>query len=202
MFELSINRLIYNASKTNLTDNNYGIRSENGSDLWIGNSPITIEINDIIFQNKKYKGTQGLWELLTLKDPLDYYTKKDLENYEEIIINSNSYRTNYEENGKIKSNTGLKYMQYIKPILEKRGLIKSKTPSTSSLGSGLKIKHLNKFFTKTPKELVYWDDPNELIDRLIVLYGEQEAGNNNPEIHNEILNILEELEERGIIYFN
>ena len=48
------------------------------------------------------------------------------------------------------------------------------------------------------KDYVYWDDPNELVDRLRLLVAEQEAGNN---FHaNEINSIIEELREGGYIY--
>lgn len=44
----------------------------------------------------------------------------------------------------------------------------------------------------------YYDDPNELCNRLRLLMSSQSAGNNN---HNQEINsILEELYERGIIY--
>ena len=47
-------------------------------------------------------------------------------------------------------------------------------------------------------EYVYWDDPNELVDRLRLLLASQAAG--NPSHNNEIISIIEELWEAGIIY--
>ena len=44
----------------------------------------------------------------------------------------------------------------------------------------------------------YWDDPNELVDRLCLLHASRKAGNNN--LSNEILNIESELREAGYIY--
>lgn len=43
----------------------------------------------------------------------------------------------------------------------------------------------------------YWDNPNELIDRLRLLIASQNAGNNGHQ--NEIIAILEELVEANII---
>ena len=43
----------------------------------------------------------------------------------------------------------------------------------------------------------YWDDPNELVERLFLLHASRNAGNNN--VDNEILNIEEELREAGYI---
>ncbi len=44
--------------------------------------------------------------------------------------------------------------------------------------------------------LVYWNDPNELVDRLRLLLASQSAGNTG--VSNEILSIFEELYESGI----
>jgi len=50
--------------------------------------------------------------------------------------------------------------------------------------------------TKAEYEYMYYDNPNELVERLKLLYGEQLAGNvNNTQISNKIQHILEELEE-------
>ena len=45
---------------------------------------------------------------------------------------------------------------------------------------------------------IYWDDPNELVDRLRLLMASQAAG--NPSHNNEIMSIIEELHETIIIY--
>ena len=47
-------------------------------------------------------------------------------------------------------------------------------------------------------DYVYWDDPNELVDRLRLLLAPQAAG--NPSHTNEIISIIEELREAEIIY--
>ena len=52
--------------------------------------------------------------------------------------------------------------------------------------------------TPSSKEFVYYDDPNELCDRLDLLVREKIAGNGN--VINEIQNIVEELVELDIIY--
>ena len=46
-------------------------------------------------------------------------------------------------------------------------------------------------------QLVYYDDPNELIDRLNLLTSSRNAGNTG--VNNEIISIIEELRERNII---
>jgi hypothetical protein len=44
---------------------------------------------------------------------------------------------------------------------------------------------------------VYWDDPNELVDRLKLLVASRDAGNTG--LENEIISIIEELQESGIL---
>lgn len=48
------------------------------------------------------------------------------------------------------------------------------------------------------KEYIYWNHPSELIDRLRLLYSSKSAGHKGHD--NEILSIIEELYESGIIY--
>ena len=46
-------------------------------------------------------------------------------------------------------------------------------------------------------QLVYYDDPNELVTRLNLLTSSKSVGNTG--VNNEIISILEELRERDII---
>ena len=55
-------------SNKNKTDKTFGIYSEDG-DFFIGNSPIKFDGDDMMVGNKTYKGTPGLWELMTMKKP-------------------------------------------------------------------------------------------------------------------------------------
>ncbi|CAK1593127.1 unnamed protein product [Parnassius mnemosyne] len=50
---------------------------------------------------------------------------------------------------------------------------------------------------KINTDIVYWDDPNELVDRLKHLIASRDAGNTNHD--NEMLSIIEELKEANII---
>ena len=61
------------ASKNKSTDTTFGIRSKNGV-FYIGDTPITIQSDNITVADKTYDGTPGLWELLTMKKPNGRYT--------------------------------------------------------------------------------------------------------------------------------
>lgn len=52
-------------------------------------------------------------------------------------------------------------------------------------------------YSKNNSDYIYWDDPNELVDRLRLLIASQMAGNNNH--NNEIISIIEELWEANLI---
>ena len=68
------------------------------------------------------------------------------------------------------------------------------TTNILTKGSGLLLKSLN----NRKSNYIYWDDPNELVDRLRLLLSSEGAGHNN---HlNEIISIIEELKEADIIY--
>ena len=64
-------------------------------------------------------------------------------------------------------------------------------------GSGLP-KFMIAKINEPPLDYKYWDDPNELVDRLRLLVAERSAGNNNHD--NEIQAIIEEMREAKIIY--
>ena len=73
--------------------------------------------------------------------------------------------------------------------------ITSKTDDSIKGGSLPRYKIARKH---TALDYVYWDDPNELVDRLQLLTAERSAG--NPSHVNDIHSIIEELREAGYIY--
>ena len=52
---------------------------------------------------------------------------------------------------------------------------------------------------KKGSSLIYYNKPQQLIDRLRLLIGSKKAGNTNPEIDNEIIGISDELVKKGLI---
>src|SRR5688572_15334528 len=75
-------------SNTNKTDKTFGIYSVDG-DFFIGNSPIKFDGDDMMVGNKTYKGTPGLWEFMTMKEPNESMLDgNDLDEYKEILISS------------------------------------------------------------------------------------------------------------------
>lgn len=171
------------------SDVHYGIRSENGN-FFIGNTRVDIVGDDLIFETgKRYIGTKGLWELLTNTKPhKDNYKESDFNTYGEILVNTYAYKRNNDPDGKVKNIKGSKYSDVIRPIMNIYGLSKGK--------QGIKEgKGLRKIVTGKDVEYVYWNTIDELLERLYILYGELKAGNTNPSIRNEIVNIIQEFKE-------
>src|SRR5436190_22652681 len=169
--------LSYSLKKEHDADHTYGLRYDNMA-YKIGNKVVEIKNNDIIIDDTPYKGTQGLLELIKLKNPKKY-TQNDLDTYKVILVQTNGHLKNYKDGAQIAANRYTKYTDIIKPLF-------------LSTGDGLMVANDKKI------EQRYWDDPNELVDRLRILNASKIAGNTG--VHNEMESIIEELLERKIIF--
>jgi len=152
-----------------------------------------------------FAGTPGLFELIFKRIPDDaIYTEKDKQKYKSLLLTTNAHRRGHNAHLPILGNKGYKYKYIIAPLI---------FPSSSSKrGGGIVINHnivLPECGTKrnaTPQTMtvtnntvdyVHWDDPNELVDRLRLLDASHNVGNNAHD--DEILSIIEELREAGLI---
>ena len=180
-----------------------------GESLKIGSEDIKVENNDIIINDERFKGTPGLWKLITRKNIPDKkeFKANDLKDYIYIMYITNTTRVNHVKDGKrIGGNNKMENL--IKPLVkayEKGGedkLIKEisrylgfeketdeetdededEDPQPSTSGTGLTI---------LPS------DPNALIDRFNLLFTSQKAGHTG--VRNEIISILDELRRQGVI---
>ena len=119
--------------------------------------------------NNTYKGTPGLWELMTMKEPNEsIYSQNDLDEYEEILKSTGALYTSKNPN-KPKSSRSLKYNKIIKPLLS---TLKGKAPT----GKGV---------------VVLPQDPNALVEMLALRMASFRAGNTG--LRNEIVGIGDEL---------
>ena len=168
----------------------------------IGETPLKIEDNDIFINDIRYKGTPGLWILLTSKTIPDKgkFNATDLRDYIYIMSDTNTTRVKYNKNGK-RTGGNEKMNKLIKPLVmtledegedaltneisgyfgfEETDEDDDLQPSTS--GTGLKI---------LPS------DPNALIDRFDLLFSSKKAGHTG--VRNEIVSILDELKRQRVI---
>ena len=183
-----------------------------GTFFKIGETPIKIENDNITIKDTLFKGTDGLWRLLTSKDIPDKseYKAEDLRDY---IIIMHITKATYDKNNKRVGGNN-KMNKLIKPFVialeddGEDGLIdkieehfrsKEETdeeeyeeyeedalyPFTPTKGTGLKI---------LPS------DPNALIDRFDLLFSSKKAGHTG--VKNEIVSILDELKRQGVLKTN
>lgn len=167
----------------------YGVRIERGK-LMMGSQRVLVSENTITINSTMYKKTPGLVQLLfETKPKCELVTEEDKDNYKLILNQTNAHRRDFDSKKPIKSNRGSKYLKIIKPLFK----LSRNCESTENLsvGKGL-LKKL-----KPNIDYVYWDDPNELVDRLKLLIASREAGNTG--LDNEIISIIEELRENDII---
>ena len=179
---------IYNndgAEKTLLSQyiDNYRLKNKNDFGIYltpknvykIGNLPVTID-DRISIGGKEYKTTQGLLELLfkpLVKKP---YTKDDLNNYRQILLDSNAYRENFDPEGKLMVRNSNKYRSIIKNLLLKGGSMV-----------------LN---NKSERKIIY-SNVNQMVERLKKLLMSRNAGNNN--LQSEINQIITIMRRNGVI---
>ena len=165
-----------------ILDKTYGVRNV-GLDLYLGDSKIKFKNDGVKVKNSSFAATPGFIELLYKKNPdLSLITKEDMNNYRQILEMTSAHKLRFHPDEKIRKSHSKKYINFIAPLFP--------------TGSGLprfKISRMN-----TVTNYKYWDDPNELVDRMRLLVAERNAGNQSHD--NEILPIIEELREGGYIY--
>lgn len=176
----------------------YGFQFTNGK-LLMGRDAVRVKDGkagtNYHIKNRKFSITHGLTELLLSNNPKGY-TGDDLNTYKKMLEYTSAHKSDFNSNGDIIRNP--KNQKYNKII---SGLFPPNNRK-SRLGGSLKklqtkYKMLNGKNTSENLDYVYWDDPNELVDRLRLLTASQTAGHTGH--NNEIISIIEELREAKII---
>ena len=185
-----------------------------GTFFKIGETPIKIENDDIIIDDTPFKGTVGLWKLITSKDIPDKteYKAEDLAGYITIM---HITKATYDKNNKRVGGND-KMNKLIKPLV--------KALEEDESGDKL-VTEINKHFgfkdetgeeeyeeeyevpasisltpTKGTGLKILPSDPNALIDRFDLLFSSKKAGHTG--VRNEIVSILDELKRQGVLKTN
>jgi hypothetical protein len=127
----------------------YGPRKLTNSSIVLGNKEIKFIENTLIIKNSSYPLTSGLIGLLFARFPTYcylLYTERDLKTYKSILIQTSAHLT--QDGQRIKKG-GFKYICIVNKLF----------PSGKGYNSVQLQKH----------NLVYWDEPNELVDKLRLL---------------------------------
>ena len=178
-------------------DHVYGAYFVNPQTTMLGDKDLVVAADDsIVIDGVRYAGTPGLYALIFKDKPEEReYTANDLKTYGNILLTTNAFRRGHS--GQVLGSKGYKYKNIIAPLLAQRKAPSTarKAPSTVKKGAGSVPRAMR--VTDDKIDYVHWDDPNELVDRLRLLLASRQAGNNAHE--NEILSIIEELREAGLI---
>ena len=170
-----------NISKPETT---FGIRKKKGHH-YIGNQHVIIENNIILPKyNGKFKGTRGLWELIMSQTPKNY-TDKDYDDYEDLMIMTNTlHRGNDEDDPRPKGSGSTKWKKLLSPIWyrKKGGAFRFPKEKEGYEGKGV---------------VVIPSDPNALLKRLDLLLASQDAGHTG--VGNDLVSICDELKRQGVL---
>ena len=167
-------------------DPDFGI-TKKGRDHFIGKEHVIIKDNNIFLPKfgEEFIGTDGLWELLTSKNPQNF-TNKDYDMYDDLMVMTNAiHRDNDEDNPHPKGNhKTYNWLNIIRPIWyrKKGGIFRFPKKKEGQEGSGV---------------VIIPSDPNALLERLDLLLASQEAGHTG--VRNELISICDELKRQGVL---
>ena len=184
-------------------DITFGIRKEKGHHF-IGSEHVTVVDNDIIIKDsgERFKGTDGLWKLITLREPVDV-DKEDKDEYERLMVKTNALHREYDpSNPRPRGSASEKCKKIVGPIwYKKQGF------SEEDAFRMTKDKNYRKRLIKKMRKLKYEyegegvvvvsSDPNALLERLNLLLASQEAGHTG--VRNELVSICDELKRQGVL---
>ena len=91
-------------------DKYFGVIME-GSRYKMGDKYVHVNGSDLMIDQKKYIGTQGLWSLTMKRHPTDY-SREDLIRYRDVILHTNAmmHPNNLEPTSRVTSTKcGVKY---------------------------------------------------------------------------------------------
>ena len=106
--------------KRRFLDSQYGVRKDFAMYM-IGDSPIEVDTSgDITIKDRVFKGSKGLWELLTRKKVnTEFIAKENLKSCKKILTMNNAHLTQYQPDGSINITRGKKFREIIAPLFEK-----------------------------------------------------------------------------------
>jgi len=131
----------------------------------------------------RYVGTPDLYELIFKRVSGDVIcTEDDKRKYKSMLLTTNAHKYN-DPHDRVRGNRGYKYKHVIAPLMS----IEPKKKSRRGLPRAM-------ILNDNAIDYVHWDDFNELVDRLRLLEASRRAAHDN-----EMLSIIEELREAGII---
>ena len=179
--EIATKALSETIGKPDAYDNVTGLYTNEGK-FFLGDKEVNFNGDNIIIDGVEYKGTPGLWQLITSKKPLDgSYNPNDFKVYSDIMQRTNAIRS--EKNpSRPKLNTGPKWRGILKSIWNEQTGKKPRTSTPKKKGKGLATGYGVEFLPS---------DPMQLLNQLKLAFASNQAGNTGE--RNRIVSILEAL---------
>ena len=98
-------------------DPTFGVYQNNTDGSFkIGSCSFKYTDKHMFVDGRKYKETQGLWEILKNLNPIKTWLLFKTNRHKQILLQSNAHRVNYSPTGKIKANKGIKYTRFISQL--------------------------------------------------------------------------------------
>ena len=174
-------------------DLSYGIRFLDNGEMAMGHQLVQLDGNDIIVDHKLYRGTKGLWNLITNSTKQDIgeigvdYTEEDIHSYIQLLHNTDVLRQNFDRKSNHPRNGNTwKWKNVLKQIWlqikPNRQDEDQNNDDVENSGSGI-------YFL--PSSI------NALFKKLELLVGEFLAGNTTT--RNELVAVLDQLRSRGSV---
>jgi len=104
--------------RTGNVNKDFGMRRDVDGTFRIGDAEVAIDQNsNVIVHGKSYKGTRGLFELLTRKKvDQSFISDTDLKAYKEILEATHGHVENHDPSGVIKTTRGPKFKDGISKL--------------------------------------------------------------------------------------
>ena len=78
---------------------------------------LVVQDGDITIKEKEFRGSEGLWELLTRKRVnKEHVTSDDLRTYTKLLLLTNAHLEGYQPGGLINFSPGKKFREIIAPL--------------------------------------------------------------------------------------
>ena len=118
--------------RTGNIDRDFRMRRDADGTFRIGNCEVEIDRDlNVFVQGKSYKGTSGLFELLTRKKvDRSFITDSDLRSYREILGSKHGLLENHDPSGVIKTTRGVKFKDVISKLFPGGGVTRRGSEST------------------------------------------------------------------------
>jgi len=160
----------YDLNISNSNSKGYGPKKSANNSLILGDKELKIKDNKITFSSgTSCDLTPGLCSLIFLSKP-ENYDDQDLEMYKQIILKTNIHRVGCKPNNRIKGTRAYKYNHFIKKLIDKDFSPTTSTPLRSKTGFGYMT------LKKSNPNYVYWNDVNELVERLEIFVASKGVG--------------------------